>query len=57
MPLWIIVKATAVKALVAVSNCPFDNVMKHSIIKVKLECDGIVESHIFMANAIAQHRA
>src|SRR5262245_21499634 len=57
MPLWIIVETAAVKTFVAVGHRPFDDVVKHAIVQVELECDGIVEPYIFVADAVTMHRA
>src|SRR5262249_51896885 len=57
MPLGIVIEAAAVEALVAVGDGPFDDVVKNAIIKIKIEGDGIIESHIFVTDRVTLHCA
>jgi hypothetical protein len=57
VPFRVVVEAAAVEAFIAVCDGLFDDVVKDAIVKIELEGDGIVESHIFVADAVALHGA
>ena len=55
MPFGIVIEAAAVEPFVTVGDGPLDDVVKDAIVKVELERDGIIEAHIFVADAVALH--
>ena len=55
VPFRVVIEAAAVEAFVAVRDGPFDDVVKHAIVKIELEGDGIIETHIFVADAVVLH--
>ena len=57
VPFRVVVEAAAVKTFIAVRDGPLDDIVKGAIVKIKVEGDGIIESNIFVADAVALYGA